>query len=169
MLPLSYTTFGISGENAENIRLVYTNVAAISDIGDMDGDGEALHATDLHYADPVRTDRIVVCGKEYEATYFGRMLPDDYGPNVEIPDGIQYLDFWILENAYEDFSSFPSVLYEGEEVLVPFSQFPMKITEGQIIRIEGGMQDGTIGCEYYCSDGRVYQGVPAARQIEVKE
>ena len=45
----------------------------------------------------------------------------------------------------------------------------MKITEGQIIRIEGGMQDGTIGCEYYCSDGSVYQGVPAARQIEVKE
>ena len=131
--------------------------------------GEALHTTDLRYADPVRTDRIVVCGKEYEATYFGRMLPDDYGPNVEFPDGIQYLDFWILENAYEDFSSFPSVLYEGEEALVPFSQFPMKITEGQIIRIEGGMQDGTIGCEYYCSDGSVYQGVPAARQIEVKE
>ena len=131
--------------------------------------GEALHTTDLRYADPVRTDRIVVCGKEYEATYFGRMLPDDYGPNVEFPDGIQYLDFWILENAYEDFSSFPSVLYEGEEALVPFSQFPMKITEGQIIIIEGGMQDGTIGCEYYCSDGSVYQGVPAARQIEVKE
>ena len=131
--------------------------------------GEALHIKDLRYADPIRTDRIVIRGKEYEATYFGRMLPEDYGPNAEFPDGIQYLDFWILENAYDDFRSCPSVLYDGQEALVPFSQFPMKITEGQIIRIEGGTQDGAIGCEYYCSDGTVYQGMPVARQIEVRE
>ena len=130
--------------------------------------GEALHTKDLRFADPIRTDRIVVCGKEYEATYFGRMQSQDYGSNVVLPDNIQYLDFWILENAYEDFSSFPTVLYEGEEVLVPFSQFPMEITEGQIIRIEGRMQDGTTECEYYCSDGSVYQDAPAARQIEVE-
>ena len=131
--------------------------------------GDALHTKDLRYADPVRTDRIAVCGKEYEATYFGRLLPDDFGSDVGLPNGMRYLDFWILENSFEDFSSCPTLLYEGKEVLVPFSQFPMKITEGQVIRIEGGMQDGTTGCEYYCSDGSVYQGAPAARQIEVRE
>ena len=131
--------------------------------------GEALHIKDLRYADPIRTDRIVIRGKEYEATYFGRMLPGDYGPNAEFPDGIQYLDFWRLENAYDDFSSCPSVLYEGEEALVPSSQFPMRITEGQVIRIEAMMQDGTVGWEYYCSDGSMYQGTLVAREIEVKE
>ena len=130
--------------------------------------GEALHATDLHYADPLRTDRIVVCGKEYEATYYGRVLPSDYGPNVEFPNGLQYLDFWIVENAYDDLGSCPPALYEGEEALVPYSQFPMKITEGQIVRIEAGLQDETTECEYYCSDGSMYQGVPAVRQIEVE-
>ncbi len=131
--------------------------------------GESLHTKGLHYADPVRTDRIVVCGKEYEATYFGRIETQDDDSNVVFPDKIQYWDFWILENAYEDFSSLPSVLYEGEEALVPFSRLPMEITEGQIIRIEGRMQNGTIESEYYCSDGSEYQGAPAVRQIEVKE
>ena len=130
--------------------------------------GQALHTTDLRYADPIRTDRFVVCGKEYEATYYGRILPSDYGPNVEFPNGIQYLDFWILENAYEDLASRPAALYEGEEDLIPSSQLPMRIAEGQIVRIEAGIEDGTIVCKYYRADGSVYEGEPALRQIEVE-
>ena len=55
--------------------------------------GEALHTKDLRYADPIRTDRIVVCGKEYEATYFGRIQSQDDSPNFILPNGILYLDF----------------------------------------------------------------------------
>lgn len=130
--------------------------------------GEALHTKDLHYADPVRTDRIVVNGKEYEATYFGRIQSPDNGSNVNFPDSILYWDFWRLEDAYEDFSACPTMLYEGEEELVLYSQFPMEVMAGQILRVECKHQDGTIECGYYCADGSVYQGVPAVRGIVIE-
>ncbi|MBR4627253.1 MAG: hypothetical protein IKO47_06080 [Ruminococcus sp.] len=62
MIPLSKSTFILNAENADRISLVYTDVADIPDIEDIDGDGsaitESLVITDLYQYSFDITDKL---------------------------------------------------------------------------------------------------------------
>ena len=51
--------------------------------------------------DPLRIDLILVGGKEYEASYFGRQSLNGF-------KDFSYRDFWRLENAYDDLADSPA-------------------------------------------------------------
>ena len=111
--------------------------------------GDSLHTKDLSLADPIRTDRIVVNGKEYEATYFGAQ--DLSGT------GFPYTqrEFWRLEDAYEDLKTCP---LSGD--VLPYHNYPMKVEIGQIFVIDYTGLDGQVMRLYYRSDGDVWNDLP---------
>lgn len=118
--------------------------------------GDALHTENLSYADPVRTDRLLVGGKEYEATY--------YGSQESSQGGMRYRqrDFWRLENAYEDFADCPLT---GE--VLPYNNYPIKIEENQVYVIDYTGIDGTVERRYYRTDGFVWNNLPSTQAFSV--
>lgn len=120
--------------------------------------GEALHTKQLYHRDPMGTDIITVAGRDYEATYFGKY---EYQGNLEI----SFVEYWRLENAYEDFAAC-SKLNE----LLSYDSFPMEIQEGHIYLIESTYRDGTVKRKFYIADSTIFYGkFPALQWIHVKE
>ncbi len=115
---------------------------------------DKLTAEDLK-ADPIRTDTLTVAGKEYTASYFGRADR----PNQS---GSPTLEYWRLEDAYEDFQN--KFLVGGGSS--PCNNFPMKIEEGQVLLVRWTTEDGSVNEAYYRSDGTLWQGRPAVRRFD---
>ncbi len=122
--------------------------------------GETLHTEDLSSLalsrEPYRTDTIKIGEKEYSALYFGKtdlsaMLPD-----------YQYREFWLLEDAYDDFKD---CFVTGN--VLPYNNYPMKIETGQIFVIDYKKTDGSLVREYHRSDGNSWQGMPATEEFHI--
>ena len=120
--------------------------------------GDALHLKDLTLAEPVRTDRIQVEGKVYDAVCYGSQDLSQTG----LPWSQRV--FWRLEDAYADFSDNPLL---GD--VLPYGNYPMKIEEGQVFVIDYTGTDGTVERKYYRSDGFLWNGIPATQEFSVTE
>ena len=99
--------------------------------------------------DVLGMELILVGGKEYEASYFGRQ-------NLEGFRDFVYRDFWRLENAYDDLADSP----ESGDVL-PYSNYPMNIDTGQAFIVDYRKTDGSDMRFYYLADGTVWKGRPS--------
>ncbi len=117
--------------------------------------GDALHTKDLSLADPVRTDRIVVNGKEYEATYFGAQ--DLSGTGFPFTQR----EYWRLEDAYEDMKTCPLT---GD--VLPYHNYVMKVETGQVFVIDYTGLEGQVTRLYYRSDGYVWNGLPSTQGFD---
>ena len=121
--------------------------------------GDAISSEDLTWlakdTEPTRVDTITVNGKDYEASYFGRQDQTEFEDYV-------YLEFWRLENAYEDFKD---SLKTGVDL--PFYEYPMLIEDGQVFVIKCIKRDGTSIRRYFISDGYVSDGVPSTEEFTV--
>ena len=124
--------------------------------------GDRVHSEDLSYLllrqEADRVDTILVEGKEYEASYFGKT-----DLSVIFPD-FQYREFWRLENAYDDFKSRSTT---GN--VLPYNNYPMEIEEGHVFVIQYTKKDGTVIREYHRSDGNTWQGAPATEEFKIQE
>lgn len=115
---------------------------------------DKLTAEELH-ADPIRTDTLTVAGKEYTASYFGRADR----PNSP---GSPTLEFWRLEDAYEDFQ-YKLLIYNGSRF---GSHYPMKVETGQVFLVRYTMEDGSVEEKYYRSDGTFAGRYPIVRAFD---
>lgn len=118
--------------------------------------GDALYTEDLScYIEPLREEILSLNGADYRALYFGRQ--DLTG----VLDG-SYLcrDFWRLEDAYDDFSGCPK---NGN--VLPQSNYPMPIADGQVFVIDYTLTDGTVLRQLHRTDGLEWQGQPASEEF----
>ncbi|MCM1186949.1 MAG: hypothetical protein NC251_07700 [Lachnoclostridium sp.] len=124
--------------------------------------GDAVYAEDLTLStkntDAYRTDTIVVNGKEYTALYYGEV-----DLSALLPD-YKCREFWLLENAYDDFKDNPIT---GN--VLPYNNYPMQIEVGQIYVIEYTKADGSVMREYHRADGNMWQGLEVTEEIRVEE
>lgn len=113
--------------------------------------GNALYTEDLTLLnfenETYQMDYIKIGEKEYSALYIGKVDLSKILPDY------QYREFWVLEDAYDDFKENPVT---GN--LLPYNNYPMKIELGQIVVIEYKKTDGSIIREYHRSDGNTWQG-----------
>lgn len=116
------------------------------------------HEFVLNYLQPVRTDRITVCGTEYEASYFGEQdmsYWSDYAVKRE---------FWRLENIGDRFEN-----CEKLNDVLPYNNYPpIEFENGQVFVIDYHKKDGTVDRKYYIADGTVWQDRPSTRQLNIK-
>lgn len=116
--------------------------------------GDALHSKDLR-SEPHRVDIITVNGKEYTASNFGT------ADTRKFSDRYTSREYWRLEDAYEDFSGNPKT---GN--VLPYNNYPMPVSAGQVFVIDYTKTDGTIERTYFRSDeGALWEGRPTTVEI----
>lgn len=104
---------------------------------------------------PERTDKLVISGKEYTASYFGIQELGIFN--------FAHREYWRLEDAYDDFKD----KAKTNDVL-PYSNFTFGITAGQVFVIDYTMTDGTVERKYYRSDGNVWNGQPVTEEFLIE-
>lgn len=122
--------------------------------------GSAIQSTDLSYlakqAEPFRVDEIVLGARGYRGLYYGRKDMTGF-------KDIAYLDFWLLENAWEDFKGFACT---GN--VLPHNNYPMQVHLNQVYRISITKTDGSTTIEYYLSTGKISNGTKATQEVRIK-
>lgn len=105
--------------------------------------GEDLHTQFIStVVEPLRTDTITVKGKDYTAQYFGKRY-------MSQNTSYDYVEFWRLEDAWEDFQAYPSTIY-SHYYYTTF--FPMTVEQGQVLVLEYTKPDGVVTREYHRAD-----------------
>lgn len=119
--------------------------------------GDNIYSVDLRAViSPERVEIIDVAGKDYEASYFGKQDFNGY-------NDVQHVEFWRLENAYEDFKNSP----KNDKVL-SHDNYPILVEVGQVFTIDITMTDGSVERRYYRSDGYVQDGRQATEGFTVE-
>lgn len=104
--------------------------------------GEDVHCEDVtDSVQPLGTDTINLAGKDYTAQYFGKC----YSPT---PSGDYYMEYWRLEDAYEDFR----YAQLTNKFLYVDQYFPMAVEAGQIFVVDRAAK-GTVERSYYRCTG----------------
>ena len=104
--------------------------------------GTRIHSTDLTKASMIRSETVILNGKQYEASYFGS---DDISSWA--PDFLKR-DFWRVEGAYEDLKDAP-----GTGDCLPAGNYIMEIEAGQVFIVDYTKKDGSLLRLYYIADG----------------
>lgn len=123
--------------------------------------GTSIDSEDLslltRITEPVDTGKFTINGKEYTASYFGKQDISAFAPDY------QYREFWRLEDAYEDFKDLP---VSGD--VLPYSNYPMAIEDGQIFVIDYTKADNSVIRMYYRSNGSIWNGLPSTEGFILK-
>jgi len=102
----------------------------------------------------VQSDKETVGGKEYDADYYGSEDISDWSPDFETRE------FLRLHGAFDDFKD----LQKTGDVL-PYSNYPMFVKQGQVFIIWYTKADGTFDERYYIADGTVWNGMEVTAQV----
>lgn len=115
--------------------------------------GERVRSEDLSRLalldEPLRTETLIVNGKEYEASYFGEQDLSSYTKEVK------KREFWRLENAYGDFAE-----NQKPGGVLPYNNYPMPIEKGQVFVVDYTQSDDAVMRVYFRSDGNEFNGKP---------
>ncbi|MEC0094339.1 hypothetical protein [Paenibacillus macquariensis] len=121
--------------------------------------GGNIYSEDLSWMskdiEPSRVDYITLHGKEYKASYFGKQDLTGFKDYA-------YLEFWRLEDTYDDVKNLPLV-----DNYLPYDNYPMLIETGQVFVINSTKTDGSVQRDYYLSSGQVVEGVNSTQQFTV--
>lgn len=139
---------------ANQLSSTYGEVVICKNIIDMLPDKEDNNP-------PIRTDKIEIDGKEFEASYFGKQDLSALFPDY------QFREFWRLEKAYEELRSCPVIQNPNYDYL-PFSDYPMSVEIGQVFLVKYTLTNGTTYQTVYRSDGAMYDGELATWAILVE-
>jgi len=117
--------------------------------------GDQVGAKDLLLLqEPLETRELEVNGTAYSASYFGR-----YDLSALLPT-YRYREFWRLEGAYEDLSSWTVT---GN--VLPYSNYPVNPEVGEVYAIHYVLEDGTERWEYHLCNGRLWNGQAATEEV----
>ncbi len=123
--------------------------------------GEKLYTEDLSPLaldiEPLAYEIFNINGKDYEAAYFGKQDLSAIFPEY------QYREYWLLENAYEDFKNFPTT---GD--VLPYNNYIMTVEIGQIYLIRYTLTDGAVQTKIYRADGNTWQNMEITEEIFVE-
>ena len=123
--------------------------------------GDLIKSEDLSYLtlmiDPLSADTININGKDYEASYFGK-IDLSYNSAHYI-----YGEFWRLENAYNDFKDMPSI-----DDYLPHNNYPMIIEDGQVFVNIYTKTDGSTDTLYFRSDGNFIDNLPITNAFSIE-
>lgn len=107
------------------------------------------------YLHPLRTDKLIVAGKELNASYFGE---------IDMSEWSEYAtkrEYWRLENAGELFKNCDTC-YE----VLPYNNYPpIKFEEGQIFAVDYHTKAGPVERVFYIADGTVWDGMTCTRKL----
>ena len=118
---------------------------------------EDLAARLLAAVSPLRQDTIQIAGKDYTAEYYGE---EDISA---IFPAYKSRKFWHIQNAYADL-----VQWEPTGNILPQSNYPMLVEQGQVYMIEYICTDGTQQIEYHICDGLIWNGSLTTREVTNK-
>ena len=106
--------------------------------------GEDVHCEKvMDSVQPLGTETMTLAGKDYTAQQFGKL----YMPT---PSGDAYMEYWRLEDAYEDFHYAQPTF----EFVYADQYYPMPVEEGQIFVVDQAWE-GTVERSYYRCTGAV--------------
>ena len=150
------SVMGIFGVDLANIDAVDSHTHSIQSMAGQLKTvyGDAVHSEDIRNTKPIRSDIITVGKKEYEASYFGKV---DLGDDPYIS-----MEFWRLEDAYNDFR-----YNRKTDLKIGDNYYPMQIEEGQVFIIDWNKVDGTVERTYYLYDGFVWNGMKFTKEFTV--
>ncbi len=112
-----------------------------------------------YYLQASRIDKISICGKEYEASYFGEQDMSEWSEYAT------KREFWRLENIDDRFENCER-LNNG----LPYNNYPpIEINIGQVFVVDYHTRKGTVDRKYYIADGTMWQDMPSTRQFIIKE
>lgn len=124
--------------------------------------GAIVHAENLRSLvldmPPVKTGKISVNHKEYDAISFGKINTSSFSSEY------LYREFWRLEHAYDDFKHSPCT---GD--VLPYSNYPMAVEEGQVFVIEYTKADHSTVRKYYRSDGNTWENALITQEFAIEE
>ena len=113
----------------------------------------------IEYKECIRTDIFNICGKQYQADYFGTQ---------DISSWSTYAtkrEFWRLEDVSGEFDGCP-VLCD----VLPYNNYPhIKIETGQVFVIDYHTRAGAIERKYYIANGTVWRDMPSTQQILIEQ
>lgn len=107
--------------------------------------------------EPYRVDIMIVNGKDYDASYFGKEDLNGFKDYA-------CREFWRLESAYDDFESCPK---PGD--VLPINNYPMLIETGEVFVIDYTRTNGSVIRKFYRSDGNVWNDMPSTEEFTVGE
>ena len=103
--------------------------------------GDAVHSEDLSVL-PIRIDTITVAGKEYQASYYGKIIGGSWNADITA------VESWRLEGAYDDFKDIPKAPSYTTE-----SAIKVAVESGQVFVIDLTLEDGTVERRFGRTDG----------------
>lgn len=122
--------------------------------------GDIIYSEDISWIrpkiKPSRVDTIEINGKSYEASYF---VQQTWQGNNDYTN----LQYWRLENAYDDFKD-----NSKTEEWIPYGSYPMSIETGQVFVLDCTKPDGSVIRKYHRSDGNKMEGVPITEGFTVE-
>ena len=115
-----------------------------------------MHAEDLSQLDVPEPDfeTIEVNGTVYSATYYG------YQDTRSFSDEYQYLQYYCLENAYDDFKDAPTM-----PNFIPYNSYPKEVEVGQVFVVDCTTYEGTIERKFLRSDGKYWNDMPITQEF----
>lgn len=121
--------------------------------------GNIFTATDISYIkadlEPLEVVEITVNEKTYKASYFGEQ-------NLTGFRNLSSRKYWRLENAYDDFRKFKRV-----NNYLPQSNYPTKLHETDVFKIEYNMTDGTQLINYMVNFGNTIDNEPVTYEVRI--
>lgn len=130
----------------------------ISD-GSVWNDMHCTHEFIPKFSAPERVEKIIICGKEYDASFLGEQDISEWS------DYATKRAFWRLENVKGEFDDCEKLV----EVL-PYNNYPpVKIELGQVFVIAYCTRDGRVNHVFHIADGTVWRNMPSTRKFIIKE
>lgn len=106
--------------------------------------GEDVHCEEVRDSvEPLGTETMTLAGKDYTAQCFGKCY-------IPTPSGDAYMEYWRLEDAYEDFRYAQPTF----EFVYADRYYPMAVEAGQIFVVDQAWE-GTVERSYYRCTGAV--------------
>lgn len=121
--------------------------------------GDQLFSEDLakrllEAVSPLSQGTIRIAEKDYVADFYGEQDISTLLPEYKSRK------FWHIQNAYEDLEQ-----WEFTGNILPQSNYPMLLEEGQVYMIEYTYADGTQRIEYHICDGSIWNDSLISREI----
>ena len=109
--------------------------------------------------DAIRKDKLIINGKEYEASYFGEQDMSEWSEYAT------KREFWRLESVKGPFEN-----SEMRNDVLPYNNYPsINIEIGQVFVVDYHTREETVDRIYYVADGTVWRDMPSTRQFLIKE
>lgn len=115
---------------------------------------DILETEAVWYADVIRTEKVIIGEKEYDADYYGLVDISSWC------EGYISREFWLLKGAYDDFKT---CRLTGD--VLPADNYPMAVEVHQVYMIKYTTTDGEIETYYYRSDGNTWNGQDATEEF----